>query len=87
MNVKKKSKDRPSLLEEQKEARRKIGMRIRQLREGIGLSQEAFANEYDLDRSQVSRIERGINNIELNTLVSFTRALGISLKDFFSGME
>jgi transcriptional regulator with XRE-family HTH domain len=87
MNLGKKSKGRPSLLEEQKEIRQKIGERARQLREKTGLSQEKFANTHGIDRSQVSRIERGINNIELNTLVVLIRALDITIQDFFSGIE
>lgn len=87
MNASKKSKGRGSLLEEQKEMRRKIGIRIRELREETGLSQERFANTHSLDRTQVSRIERGLSNMEINTLVSFIRALDISIKEFFSEFD
>ncbi len=87
MISKKKSKERPSLLEELEETKQKIGARIRQLRTEKGISQETFANQNGLDRTQVSRIERGLNNIELLSLVSFIRALDISLKDFFAGIE
>jgi transcriptional regulator with XRE-family HTH domain len=87
MNSHKKSKGRGTLLEEQEETRQKIGVRIRQLREAANLSQEKFANLHGLDRTQVSRIERGVSNIELNTLVSFIRALDITIQDFFSGIE
>jgi transcriptional regulator with XRE-family HTH domain len=87
MNPKKKSKDQPTLLEEQKKTRQKIGLRLRQLREETGLSQESFANENNLDRSQTSRIERGIANIEINTLVAYIRALDITIQEFFVGIE
>lgn len=86
MNSGKKSNETKTLLEEQEEIQVKIGARIRELREAKNLSQEKFANTYGLDRSQVSRLERGIN-FEINTLVEYCRALGISIKDFFAGIE
>jgi DNA-binding XRE family transcriptional regulator len=87
MNHQKKSKGRGSLLEEQELARKKIGNRIKQLRKATGLSQEKFANHHGIDRTQVSRLERGVSNIELNTLVIFIRALDITLQEFFAGMD
>jgi transcriptional regulator with XRE-family HTH domain len=87
MKPEKKSKGRLSLLEEQEETRRKIGLRIKELRTTKKISQEKFANEHSIDRTQVSRIERGVSNIELNTLVSFLRALDITIQDFFAGIK
>jgi transcriptional regulator with XRE-family HTH domain len=86
MKSAKKSKERLSLLEEQEEMQKKIGARLRELREKTKLSQEKFANHYDLDRSQISRVENG-TNIEINTLVSFIRALDISIQEFFAGIK
>lgn len=82
----KKSKGRGSLLEEQELTRLKIGFRIKKLRKETGLSQEKFANHHGLDRTQVSRLERGVSNIELNTLVMFIRALDVTIGEFFEGM-
>lgn len=86
MNSSKKLKEKKTLLEEQEETQLKIGARIRQLRNAKKLSQEKFANSYDLDRSQVSRMERGIN-FEINTLVEYCRALDITIQEFFAGIE
>lgn len=86
MKPEKKSKGRPSLLEEQKETQKKIGARLRQLREATGLSQEKFANQHELDRRQLSRVENG-TNVETNTMVMYCRALNITLKEFFAGIE
>lgn len=80
------SKDRPTLLEEQEEMQRKIGIRLRQLRENTGLSQEKFANHHTLDRRQISRVENG-TNVGINTLVQYCRALDITLQEFFAGIE
>ncbi len=87
MNSQKKSKGRGSLLDEQEETRKKIGARIRQMREETGLSQERFANTHGIDRTQVSRLERGESNFELNTLVIIIRALDTTLPEFFAGIE
>lgn len=87
MKPEKKVKGRASLLDEQKETRAKIGTRLRDLRKSKGLSQETFANQFELDRTQVSRIERGISNIEINTLVKFVRALDVTIIEFFAGMN
>jgi transcriptional regulator with XRE-family HTH domain len=87
MKSQKKSKERPSLLDELKETQQKIGIRVRQLRTEKGVSQETFANQNGLDRTQVSRIERGLSNIELHTLVSFIRALDVTIQEFFAGIK
>jgi transcriptional regulator with XRE-family HTH domain len=87
MKSQKKSKERPSLLDELKETQQKIGNRVRQLRTEKGVSQETFANLNGLDRTQVSRIERGLSNIELHTLVSFVRALDVTVQEFFAGLK
>lgn len=90
MNGKRKSKERPSLLEEQQENRIKIGVRYRQLRKATGLSQEELANEYNLDRRQISQIEnveKGMGaNIKLDTLTEYIRPFNITLKEFFAGI-
>lgn len=87
MKGQKKSTSRGSLLDEQKETRKKIGERIKQLRKGIGLSQEKFANQTGIDRTLVSRMERGETNFEWITLVTFFRALDVTMQDFFAGIE
>lgn len=87
MKAQKKLTSRGSLLDEQEETRKKIGERIRQLRRATGLSQEKFANQQGLDRTLVSRMERGETNFEWITLVTFFRALGVSMSNFFAGIE
>jgi transcriptional regulator with XRE-family HTH domain len=86
MKSEKKSKERSSLEEEQEEIQKKIGNRLRELREATGLSQEKFANEFNLNRRLMSRIENG-TNFEINTLVSHLRALNITMKDFFASID
>jgi transcriptional regulator with XRE-family HTH domain len=45
-----------------------IGATIRRLRQGMGVSQEAFAQAAGLDRSFYGRVERGTQNIAITTL-------------------
>lgn len=56
---------------------KKLGIRIRQLREREGLSQEALADQARLDRSYMSGIERGLRNISLLNLVKIAKALNV----------
>lgn len=86
MNAGKKPKERPSLLDEQKEIQQKIGTRYRLLREATGLSQEKFANEYDLGRRHISRIENGAN-MKIDTLVEYLRPFNITIQEFFAGLQ
>lgn len=54
-----------------------IARRVRQLREDSGLSQDAFARLVPCHRSQVSQVERGVNNLSLDTIERFANALGV----------
>ncbi|MGM3412097.1 helix-turn-helix domain-containing protein [Ralstonia holmesii] len=55
----------------------RIANRVRQLREDSGLSQDAFARLVPCHRSQVSQVERGVNNLSLDTIERFSAALGV----------
>ena len=45
-----------------------FGKKIRELRKSRGLSQEAFADISELDRSYIGGVERGDRNISLNNI-------------------
>jgi transcriptional regulator with XRE-family HTH domain len=64
-----------------------LGRAVRQRREKLGLSQEQFAFEVELDRTYVSGIERGIRNPTVATLVRLTRALGTTPAGLLRGAE
>lgn len=79
----KKSKERLTLLEEQKETYKKIGARIKTLRKAKGYkSQEKFANAFEIDRAQLGRFERGAD-MRISSLVKVVRALDMSFEEFF----
>jgi transcriptional regulator with XRE-family HTH domain len=65
------------------EINKKIGRRIRLLREKRGWSQDQLAFEADLHRAYVGQIERGEKNIGLINLEKISLALGVKIKIFF----
>lgn len=62
-----------------------LGARVRELREGLGLSQEAFAHRAELDRTYVSGIERGRRNPTLEVIYRIAEALEVEVHELFSG--
>lgn len=61
-----------------------LGSRIADLRRQKGLSQEAFAEISGKMINTVSNIERGLSDPKITTLMSFSKALGISLGELFA---
>ena len=64
-------------------ALKKLGARIRELRQRRKLSQEALADEAEIARSYMSGIERGVRNCSTLHLVKLARALHVRVGDFF----
>lgn len=61
-----------------------IGDRVKKLRtQNTSFSQEEFAKVVGLDRTYMSRVESGKQNVTIETLIRICDGLGISLKDFF----
>ena len=58
---------------------RKLGEKIKQLREEKNLDQKAFAFDCEISRTQLHMIENGKTNPRLLTLIKITNALEISL--------
>ena len=62
----------------------KIGERIKTLRvHYTNLSQEQFGQRLGFDKTYISRIESGKQNITIETLIRICEGLGVSLKLFF----
>ncbi|KXZ61395.1 anaerobic benzoate catabolism transcriptional regulator [Microbacterium laevaniformans] len=53
-------------------------MRVRELRQSAGLSQEQLAHQAGLDRSYVGQVERGERNVSLDNIHRLAEALGVS---------
>jgi len=61
----------------------KVGQRIKELRNQIGISQEALANKAEIDRTYVTDVENGRRNISIENLEKLVNALEVPFKDFF----
>ena len=57
------------------------GLRVRQLREALGLSQEDFGEAAGLHRTYVSGIERGTRNPTLTVLFRIAKGLELTLDE------
>ena len=64
-----------------------IGIRLREAREGLGLSQEAVAARARLNTSYLSQIERGKKAPSLDVLVRIAAAVNLSLGELFADDE
>lgn len=64
----------------------KIGNRIRQLRQEKHLSQEAFADMCELDRTYISSIEKGKRNVSIINIEKIANALNINLSTLFNDL-
>lgn len=60
-----------------------FGKRVRVLREAQGLSQLDLEIESGINRTEISRIENGLKNIEFATIVKLAIALKVELSEFF----
>jgi transcriptional regulator with XRE-family HTH domain len=64
-----------------------IGLRIRQLRKELELSQEALAYKAEVDRTYVTDVENGRRNVSVEILERLIRALEVSVAEFFNSKE
>ncbi|MEP0800629.1 helix-turn-helix domain-containing protein [Funiculus sociatus] len=65
----------------------KFGEQVRQLRKGLGLSQEDLAELTDLHRTYIGGIERGERNVALINIVRLAKALNVSPSELLKGIE
>ncbi len=62
---------------------KRLGKRLKQLRQEQGWSQEAFAAEAKLDRSYVGGIERGERNPSLKNIARLADTLSVPIGTLF----
>lgn len=61
-----------------------VGRRIRNLRiTKTNMSQEQLSKKINLDRTYLSRVESGKQNITIDNLNNICNGIGISLNEFF----
>ncbi len=64
---------------------RSFGDRVRRLREGRGLSQEALADHAGLHRTYIGSVERGERTVALLNIYALAAALGVRVRDLLPG--
>ncbi len=64
-------------------ARALVARNLRRLRVRKGLSQEVLAVDAQIDRTYVSRLERGLENPTVAVLERLAEALGAQIVEFF----
>lgn len=67
--------------------KQKVGLRIRQLRKELELSQEALGLKAEVDRTYVTDVENGRRNVSLQILEKIIKALKVSFTDFFNSAD
>jgi transcriptional regulator with XRE-family HTH domain len=61
----------------------KIGIRLKELRNEKGLSQEKFSSICELDRTYIASIEQGKRNVSVANIEKIAKALDMSVYQFF----
>jgi len=65
----------------------KLGKLLRSLREEKGISQEAYADKFKINRTYYGKVERGENSISLDKLQTISKSLKIPLSELFKRAE
>lgn len=73
--------------EPQSEATRELGVRVRNLREQQGISQEELARRAGVHWTFVSQVERGLRNANLHSLLKFAAGLGADPAELVRGLK
>lgn len=53
-----------------------VGMKIREYRKALGLSQQNLADDANLEKKQIQRLERAEHSATLSVIVAVAKALG-----------
>ena len=61
----------------------KVGKRIKELRNKLGISQEELAFRSEIHRTYIASLEVGKRNVSIETLEKVINALEVSMSEFF----
>lgn len=64
--------------------KKKLGSAVRKRREGMGVSQDTFADTIGMHRAYYSAIERGERNVTLQTIKRVASGLNAKIADVMS---
>lgn len=62
----------------------RVGQRVKQLRNELGISQEELADKAGLDRTYITSVECGKRNISIVNVEKLANCLNVSLAEFFT---
>ncbi len=66
--------------------KKQLGLRIKELRNKSGLSQEKFALKIGMDRTYFASVEAGKRNIAIENIKKIADGLEVSLETLFKNM-
>lgn len=75
------------LVMDTKTLQKSFGLRCKELRAGLGCSQEHFANLIEMDRSYYASIEVGRRNVSLSNLKKIADGFQISIAELMRGVS
>jgi transcriptional regulator with XRE-family HTH domain len=64
----------------------RFGKALRKRRQKLGVSQEAFADMCQLDRTYIGGIERGERNVALVNIEKIAKTLRLTIAELFRGV-
>ena len=65
----------------------RFGKAVKAARQRLGYSQEAFAAELGMHRTQLGHIEQGLKDCRLSTIGRIAAALGISISELLDRVD
>ena len=72
---------------QREELQRRLGERVRELRQKRGWTQDVFADKSGFHRAQIGAFERGEMNLTLASLLLLAQTLRVKVVDLFKGIE
>ena len=64
-----------------------FGENLRRLRHASGLTQEALSERTRIDPGEISRLERGVRDPQLRTIVRIARGLDVPVAELLAGVS
>ena len=62
----------------------RVGLRIKELRSQLGMSQETFAYSIEMSRTYFAEVETGKRNVSIENIDRIATGLNVSLREFFN---
>ena len=66
--------------------KQRFGANLRALRNQSGMTQMTLSNRSGVDMAEISRIERGLKDVRLTTIVKVARGLDVPTGELLAGL-